>query len=186
MNQAIYKSMNDQIEPSQELIQSTIKKVNRAYAEREESILIARQSASGHLSSRKKLIWALIVFIIVCVLSITIGLLTDEAVRAGRIRIKPTQVSLSSEEGQVTESQPFELDSDWVKVLADNGKVGYVYGVDLDDEDNQPKTPFEALEYMERMATAPDRILNVYAEDKITVIGTFTVHNQSVTLPSNN
>ncbi len=175
MNQVLYQSMNDQIEPSQALIQATIDKANRAYVSSKGSARNSTQSKSLNLRPRKRWVLALTILLVVFILSIIVGLLADEAVRAGRIRIKPTQPSLSSEVGQGSERQPFELDFEWVKVLADNGKVGYVYGVDLDDEDNQPKTPEEAVEYMERMATAPDRVLNVYAEDKKTIIGTFTI-----------
>ena len=65
---------------------------------------------------------------------------------------------------------------DLIRVIATNGKEGYVYQKDLEGE--QPNNPSEAVEYMKRLKELNDqgiftRTIPVYESDGITVIGEF-------------
>ena len=167
-----YRSMNEQIAPSQELIQSTLDKAHQK-----------PDYESVHIR-QKKWIVAFAIFLLVLITGIILAARASETIRAGGIRLKPTHVAKSPEEAMASQRTAPEIDEIWIKATATNGKIGYIYGPDGDDEENQPKSPEEAVEYMKRMETAPDRVINVYAEDKKTVIGVFIIKNNNRTSES--
>lgn len=65
----------------------------------------------------------------------------------------------------------FNIEPDLIEAIGDNGTLGYVKAADL--EDNVPSTLQEVIEYQKNL---PDqRTINLYENDGITVIDTFTV-----------
>jgi hypothetical protein len=73
---------------------------------------------------------------------------------------------------------------DLTRVLGDNGIVGYARTSELPVSDPVPSSPEEAVRMMEeaeRDGVAP-RVINVYENDGITIIDTFTIGGMDVNL----
>ena len=69
---------------------------------------------------------------------------------------------------------------DLIFATGDHGKKGYIRKTELDGE--QPSTPEEAVKMMEEREAQgnPNRIINVYESDGVTVIDTFTIGSRTI------
>lgn len=66
---------------------------------------------------------------------------------------------------------------DLISAIGDNGVEGYVKAIDL--EEPMPDTLEEAIEYQNNISS--ERTINLYKNDGITVIGTYTVEYGNMT-----
>ena len=72
-----------------------------------------------------------------------------------------------------TTNENISDEPDLIKAIGVDGVEGYVKKIDLYDEENQPNTPEEAIEYMRNKSKNRSKFIPVYEEDGKTIIGKY-------------
>lgn len=150
-----------------------------------ESVIGCKRKKSGVNVKTIKVQTLIIAVILLIMLPVTAIAATNQLMRFGFFVNENNQTygtirpPMTNDDMRVTE----ENTPDLIACAGIDGTVGYCYRTDLDGE--QPNNPKEAIEYMKRLEERYEemrrtgekyvRIIPLYAEDGVTVIGEFGI-----------